>query len=135
MTTRFEVNYKYHATQQLSNADPREVGQIYKKVALLANNPEPDSKNKKIIKGDYVKSGGKTYSVYRIRSGDFRVVYTFIKQTIYILTIDRRPDAYKSRVKFEEPDSKTMDIELIQTASEDEAENESYQPLNKEINN
>ena len=51
MTTRFEVNYKYHATQQLSKADPREVGQIYKKVALLANNPEPDSKNKKIIKG------------------------------------------------------------------------------------
>ncbi len=63
----------------------KEVAQIQKKLTQLAEDPTPDAKVKKQLK--YM--GGK---LHRIRSGDYRVFYTFSKPHISVLALRRRDE-------------------------------------------
>src|SRR5689334_19171431 len=64
---------------------PKEGAQIQKKLALLTEDPTPDAKTKKQLK--YM--GGR---LHRLRSGHFRVFYTFEQPYISVLALRRRDD-------------------------------------------
>lgn len=64
---------------------PKEAAQVQKKLALLAEDPRPDAKTKKQLK----HLDGK---LHRLRSGDFRVFYTFEAPYISVLALRRRAE-------------------------------------------
>ncbi|BAU14383.1 UvrD/REP helicase [Leptolyngbya sp. NIES-3755] len=64
---------------------PKESHQILEKISLLAQDPTPDAKVKKQLK--YM--GGK---LHRLRSGNYRIFYTFEHPYISLLALRRRED-------------------------------------------
>lgn len=64
---------------------PKESHQILEKIALLAQDPTPDAKVKKQLK--YM--GGK---LHRLRSGNYRIFYTFEHPYVSLLALRRRDD-------------------------------------------
>src|SRR2546426_2559762 len=64
---------------------PKEAHQVLEKIALLAQDPTPDAKVKKQLKYMHGK-------LHRIRSGDYRIFYTFEYPYISILALRRRND-------------------------------------------
>lgn len=65
---------------------PKEVQQVMSKIELLCQDPLPDGKVKKHL--THLK--GKPY---RIRSGDYRVLYKFDPVSVSVLTLRRRDEA------------------------------------------
>jgi mRNA-degrading endonuclease RelE of RelBE toxin-antitoxin system len=63
----------------------KESRQIYTKLHLLTQDPMPDAKVKKQLKH---MDGGR--HIHRIRSGDYRIFYTFDQHYISVLTLRRR---------------------------------------------
>ncbi len=91
----------------------KDMHQIMEKVTMLTQDPRPDSKVKKQL----VHLSGK---LYRIRSGDYRIFYTFNQQYVSIHKIDRRDETtYKGLDSFDEaPDTHELDeltIEVEET--------------------
>ncbi len=91
----------------------KDMHQIMEKVTMLTQDPRPDSKVKKQL----VHLSGK---IYRIRSGDYRIFYTFNQQYVSIHKIDRRDETiYKELDTFDEvPDAHELDeltIEVEET--------------------
>jgi len=70
---------------QLTALPPKESAQVQKKLELLANDPTPDAKVKKKLK--YMDG-----ALHRLRSGNFRIFYTFESPYISVLTLVRRDD-------------------------------------------
>lgn len=64
---------------------PKEAHQVQQKVALLLEDPRPDGKAKKQLKGFRDK-------VCRLRAGDYRVFYTFDPTYVSLLAIRRRDE-------------------------------------------
>lgn len=64
---------------------PKESRQILEKIALLTQDPTPDAKVKKQLK--YM--GGK---LHRLRSGNYRIFYTFEHPYVSLLALRRRSD-------------------------------------------
>lgn len=64
---------------------PKEAHQILDKIDMLAEDPRPDAKVKKQLK--YM--GGK---LHRLRSGNFRIIYTFDEKFVSLLALRRRDD-------------------------------------------
>ena len=84
------------------------------KVNLLLENPEPDAKVKKFLKP--LSEGA--YELYRLRSGDYRIFYTFSaeKRSISLLAIKRRvEDTYAEALDAELLEG--LDVELDDKAS------------------
>src|SRR5450631_4106292 len=65
---------------------PKEVQQVMSKIELLCQDPLPDGNVKKHL--THLK--GKPY---RIRSGDYRVLYKFDAVSVSVLTLRRRDEA------------------------------------------
>src|SRR5260370_8252422 len=91
----------------------KDMHQIMEKVTMLTQDPRPDSKVKKQL----VHLSGK---LYRIRSGNYRIFYTFNQQYVSIHKIDRRDETtYKDLDTFDEaPDTNELDeltIEVEET--------------------
>lgn len=63
----------------------KEAKQVLEKVALLAKDPTPDAKVKKQLKHKHQR-------LYRLRSGRYRIFYTFKEPHISLLAIRRRDD-------------------------------------------
>lgn len=63
--------------------------QVIAKIEALAREPHPPQS--KIVQG---RSGG-VETVYRIRSGDYRVLYVVRNPTIVVLDIGHRKDIYR----------------------------------------
>ena len=63
-----------------------ELPRVLAKVVHLADHPEPDGKNKKRLKGQD--------NVFRIRSGHFRVLYTFRADVVWLLDVGHRRNIY-----------------------------------------
>jgi superfamily I DNA/RNA helicase/mRNA-degrading endonuclease RelE of RelBE toxin-antitoxin system len=85
MTTEWRITQKPDFFKALLALPPKETHQILEKINLLAQDPMPDAKVKKQLK--YM--GGK---LHRIRSGDYRIFYTFEQPYISILALRRRDD-------------------------------------------
>ena len=64
---------------------PKEAHQVLEKINLLVQDPTPDAKIKKQLK--YLNG-----RLHRIRSGDYRIFYTFEQPYISILALRRRDD-------------------------------------------
>src|ERR1051326_7595633 len=91
----------------------KDMHQIMEKVTMLTQDPRPDSKVKKQL----VHLSGK---LYRIRSGDYRIFYTFNQQYVSIHKIDRRDETtYKDLDSFDTiPDADALEnlaIDLQET--------------------
>lgn len=69
---------------------PNAMPQIMSKVGLLQSAPAPDSKSKK-------KLVGYKRDIYRLRSGDYRILYTFNQNAgwVALLAVDTRKDIYR----------------------------------------
>ncbi len=64
-------------------------GQIKRRIEALAANPIPPGSKKLhgVLDGEY--------SVYRVRQGDYRILYSVRPIIIVILDIDHRKDVYR----------------------------------------
>jgi mRNA interferase RelE/StbE len=83
--------FAYHdkALAFLQSLEKKLRRQIVKHIEKLAGNPTP--KGFKPLKG--VMDGSD--KVYRVRSGDYRILYVIRNPTIVILDIDNRKDVYR----------------------------------------
>lgn len=84
----YELIHKPTFTNQLLGLQPRFVTQVLGKVELLRDDPRPHGDLKKKLHG---YDGG----VYRLRSGDFRIVYSFGDGWVVLLGVDDRKDVYR----------------------------------------
>jgi superfamily I DNA/RNA helicase/mRNA-degrading endonuclease RelE of RelBE toxin-antitoxin system len=84
----WEIIHKPTFMNQLLDLPSRELGHVMQKVQMLQESPAPDAKNKKRLVG---YKG----NVYRIRSGDYRILYTFGDGWVTLLGVDKRADVYR----------------------------------------
>lgn len=84
----FEIIHKPTFTNQLLAISKERVVQILEKIEVLRNNPRPHGNLKK-------KLHGYKGNVYRLRSGDYRIIYTYGDGWVTLLGVDARKDIYK----------------------------------------
>src|SRR5712692_1653309 len=85
MTTEWRTTQKPDFYKALLALPPKEIHQIIEKVNLLAQDPTPDAKVKKQLPHMHGR-------LHRIRSGNYRIFYTFEYPYISILALRRRDD-------------------------------------------
>ncbi|MBK7996602.1 MAG: UvrD-helicase domain-containing protein [Blastocatellia bacterium] len=102
----FEIIHKPTFTNQLLVIPKEFVVQILEKIEFLRNDPSPDGKQKK-------KLHGYKGDVYRLRSGDFRIIYIYGDGWVALLGVDSRKDVYKGDKLIAEVE----DIDISQFAS------------------
>jgi len=85
MTIQWRITQKPDFFKALLALSPKETHQVLEKINLLAQDPTPDAKVKKQLK--YLNG-----RLHRIRSGDYRIFYTFEQPYISILALRRRDD-------------------------------------------
>lgn len=85
MATEWLVTQKPDFFRALLALPPKEMQQVMAKVEMLTQDPTPDAKTKKQLK--YMNG-----RLHRIRSGDYRIFYTFEQPYISILALRRRDD-------------------------------------------
>jgi mRNA-degrading endonuclease RelE of RelBE toxin-antitoxin system len=83
--TEWRITQKPDFLQAMLALPPKEVHQVLEKINLLTQDPTPDAKVKKQLK--YMNG-----RLHRIRSGDYRIFYTFEHPYISILALRRRGD-------------------------------------------
>ena len=71
--------------EKLYVSNKKQAGAIAKEVNNLQTNPMPSDVKK--LKG---------HELYRIRVGDFRIIYHFNETTIFVTIVDRRDVVYKN---------------------------------------
>jgi len=84
----FEIIHKPTFTNQLLAVPKERVIQILEKIEVLRDDPKPHGSLKK-------KLQGYKGDIYRLRSGDFRIIYTYGDQWVALLGVDARKDVYK----------------------------------------
>ena len=84
----FELLYKPTFTNQLLSISKERVLQVFEKIELLREDPKPHGKLKK-------KLHGYKGNIYRLRSGDQRIIYTYGDGWVALLGVDARKDVYK----------------------------------------
>jgi superfamily I DNA/RNA helicase/mRNA-degrading endonuclease RelE of RelBE toxin-antitoxin system len=108
----FELIQKPTFLNQLLAIPTEFMTQILEKVQLLANDPSPHGNVKKKLHGYKGK-------IYRLRSGDFRIIYTYGDGWVALLGVDARKDVYKGSKLVAEPTevdiSQLPDIEELLT--------------------
>ena len=94
----FEIVHKPTFTNQLLAIPKERVVQVLEKVERLREDPRPHGDLKK-------KLHGYEGNVYRLRSGDYRVLYTYGDGWVTLLGVDDRKDIYRGdRLLAEEPE-------------------------------
>jgi mRNA interferase RelE/StbE len=90
VTSLYGFAYTETALRFLESTVPTKIrGQIKRRIEALAANPIP-SGCKKLVG---VMDG--EYHVYRVRQGDYRILYSIRPVIIVILDIDHRKDVYR----------------------------------------
>ena len=90
MASLYGFAYTEAALEHLEKKVPQKIrGQIKRRIAALAENPAP-SGSKKLIG---VMDG--EHPVYRVRQGDYRILYSVRPSIIVILDIGNRKDIYR----------------------------------------
>src|SRR5260370_13860835 len=83
MPTEWLITQKTDFIHSLLALPPKEMHQVLEKINLLVQDPTPDAKVKKQLK----PLNGR---LHRLRSGDYRIFYTFEHPYISILALRRR---------------------------------------------
>ena len=88
---RYEVHIHQRAKKAFLKLPKGKQKGIIALLESLADNPRPDG---------CTKLGGKLEGLYRLRSGDYRVVYQVKDKEliIYVLRIGKRGDIYKGNI-------------------------------------
>lgn len=86
----FELLHKPTFTNQLLTIPQDRVLQVLEKIELLRDDPKPHGKLKK-------KLHGYKGNIYRLRSGDHRIIYTYGDGWVALLGVDARKDVYKGQ--------------------------------------
>lgn len=94
----FEIIHKPTFTNQLLVIPKEQIGQILQKIEFLRTDPAPQGNLKK-------KLHGYKGDVYRLRSGDYRIVYTYGDGWVALLGVDNRKDIYKNTKLVADPAS------------------------------
>jgi len=81
--------YSKKALRSLQSLEVRERRQIVKKIKDLASNPHPPGSRQVIGERDGDEP------VYRVRSGDYRILYVVRQPTISVIDIGHRKDIYR----------------------------------------
>jgi mRNA interferase RelE/StbE len=90
MTSLYGFAYTEAALKYLEATVPTKIrGQIKRRIEALAANPTPPGCKKLIGVADG------EYPVYRVRQGDYRILYSVRPVIIVILDIDHRKDVYR----------------------------------------
>lgn len=84
----FEIIHKPTFTNQLLVIPKEQIVQILDKIEVLRLDPKPHGKLKK-------KLSGYKGDIYRLRSGDYRIIYTYGDGWVALLGVDARKDIYK----------------------------------------
>lgn len=84
----YELVHKRTFQNQLLDLPKEQVVHVLEKVDLLRDDPSPDGKVKK-------KLHGYKGDVYRLRSGDYRIIYAYGSGLVALLGVDARKDVYK----------------------------------------
>ncbi|MDP2409986.1 MAG: type II toxin-antitoxin system RelE/ParE family toxin [Pseudolabrys sp.] len=90
MASLYGFAYTEEALKYLESDVPTKIrGQIKRRIEALAANPSPPGSKKLfgVMDGDY--------PVYRVRQGDYRILYSVRPVIIVILDIDHRKDVYR----------------------------------------
>lgn len=87
MVSQYSITMKPSFLVETSKLPPKEAQQITNKIYQLSLDPTPDAKVKKQLK--YMLGGR---MLHRLRSGHYRIFYTFNSQYISILALRRRDD-------------------------------------------
>ncbi len=84
----FDIYFGSSVTKFLKKADAILYQRIAEKLQALSNNPFPQ---------DAKRVRGHKEKVFRVRIGDFRVLYiiSLEKKEVLVINIDKRPRAYK----------------------------------------
>ena len=93
----YELVYKPTFRNQLLALPPEAIPLIEDKTRLLTIDPEPKAKNKKRLKGT-------KGNIYRIRAGDYRIVYTYGSGRVSLLGVDHRKSVYSDDWDDDEPE-------------------------------
>ena len=84
----FELVYARHAQRQLEKLNPQTALRIVEGCERLKRNPFPDGKHVKKLKG--------YEELYRLRVGDFRVVFQRSGSRIDVIDVLSKPDFQKA---------------------------------------
>lgn len=84
----FEIIHKPTFTNQLLAIPKERVLQILEKIEVLRDDPKPHGSQKK-------KLHGYKGDIYRLRSGDYRIIYTYGDGWVALLGVDARKDVYR----------------------------------------
>jgi mRNA interferase RelE/StbE len=87
--TLYGFAYSKKALANLKSLQKRERRQVIKKIQALAADPHPPGS--KLVTG--VRDSNDP--VYRVRSGDYRILYVVKELTVCVLDIDHRKDIYR----------------------------------------
>ena len=84
---KYKIQLKRSVVKTLKSLPQREVKKIGKKIDSLGQNPVP--KDSKKIKGEK--------DLYRVRVGDYRILYFFQNSslTVLVIRVGHRKDIYK----------------------------------------
>ncbi len=117
----FEIIHKPTFTNQLLAVPKERVVQILEKVERLREDPSPHGTLKK-------KLHGYSGNVYRLRSGDYRVLYTYGDGWVTLLGVDERKDVYKGdRLLAEEPGVPVSRIPDVESLLQPEPSHDSHE--------
>lgn len=85
----YKIQYRRSVEKQLRKLSPSVRKQVFKRINILATNPRPDGVTK-LQGGD---------SAYRIRLGDYRIIYQIIddKLIVEVIRIGHRSDVYRTK--------------------------------------
>lgn len=88
-TTRYKVIFGKKYLKDLEKIPKVFRAQIHEKVSSLSENPRPDGSTK--------LQGSRKIPLYRIRYGDYRIVYTIQDGELLVLVIElgHRKDVYR----------------------------------------
>lgn len=106
-----EINIKPSCLNELMGLPPDQSGPVWEKINWLPEDPFPDGKLKKKLKGS-------KDPLYRLRSGDYRIFYRFGDTWVRLLGIRQRDDdTYKGL------SGEAKDVEPAALPDEDDDEN------------
>lgn len=84
----YELIHKPTFTNQLLTIPKEEMAKVLEKIQLLRDNPKTQGNLKKRLHGYQGK-------VYRLRCGDYRIIYSYGDGWVSLLGVDQRKDIYK----------------------------------------
>ncbi len=87
-----KLNLSKQSSRFLNNLAQKQFYQIEKKIAQLKEDPLPTENT--------LLKGRKNAKFYRVKTGEYRIIYNFDEKNLFIIIIDKRNDSEAYRKFF-----------------------------------